>query len=309
MIKVSGLVKHFGPIRAVDGVSFEVEKGEVLGFLGPNGAGKSTTMKVLTCFFPPTAGTASVKGHDILTSPIAVRESLGFLPENAPLYDDMTVDAFLQFIARVRGYRGAEIRGRIGRVYEICSLKEVSRQPIHTLSKGFRQRVCFAQALIHDPEILILDEPTDGLDPNQKQTVRDMICAMGESKAIILSTHILEEVDAVCTRAIIISSGKIKFDGKPHELRAKSEVHGAVVITLAGGDEEAIKTGLWSVPGVKRVERIGDSRLKLRCYPEPGKSISPGILAWLKEKDLGAEEFALEQGRLDEVFRRITSSN
>ena len=220
MLKVDNLKKNFGDFQAVKGISFSVGKGEVLGFLGPNGAGKSTTMRMVTGFIPPSSGTASICGHDIITDPVAAKASFGYLPENAPSYRSMTVEAFLSFIAGVRGFRGAECRDKGEAVIAKARLSNVAKQTIDTLSKGYRQRTCFAQAIIHDPKVLIMDEPTDGLDPNQKYVVREMIKEMAADKAIIISTHILEEVDAVCTRAIVIAHGEIKADGTPAELRA-----------------------------------------------------------------------------------------
>ena len=221
MLKVDNLTKDFGTFRAVKGISFNVGKGEVLGFLGPNGAGKSTTMRMITGFLPPTSGTAVICGHDIGEDPVAAKRCIGYLPESAPSYRAMTVVDFLTFIARVRGYEGAEAKRRVEDVIDKAKLSGVARQTIETLSKGFRQRTCFAQAIIHDPQVLIMDEPTDGLDPNQKFTVREMIKDMAADKAIIISTHILEEVDAVCTRAVVIAGGEIKADCTPDELRAK----------------------------------------------------------------------------------------
>jgi ABC-2 type transport system ATP-binding protein len=222
VIKVENLSKSFGPKLAVDGVSFEVGKGEVLGFLGPNGAGKSTTMRMITGFIPPSAGRVSVCGLDVQDDPIGVKRRIGYLPEAAPSYTDMSVMSFLKFSAEMRGLEGESRRSAIRRVVELCHLDMVLGQTIDTLSKGFRHRTCLAQALIHDPEVLILDEPTDGLDPNQKHEVRTLIRQMGESKAIIFSTHILEEVEAACTRAIIIDRGRIVADGAPRELAARS---------------------------------------------------------------------------------------
>lgn len=221
MLNVSNLTKTFGTFQAVRGISFEVEKGEVLGFLGPNGAGKSTTMRMITGFLPPTAGTARICGIDISEDPVGAKRCIGYLPENAPSYHAMTVTEFLSFIASVRGYRGAENRRRVDAVIERSRLTGVRHQTIETLSKGYRQRTCFAQAILHDPQVLIMDEPTDGLDPNQKQVVREMIAEMASDKAIIVSTHILEEVDAVCTRALIIAQGRIVANGTPAELRAR----------------------------------------------------------------------------------------
>lgn len=220
---VKSLDKRFGPIHAVRDISFSVKKGEVLGFLGPNGAGKSTTMKMITGFLEPTAGTVSVCGYDILEDPIRVKEKIGYLPEGAPLYSEMTVKSFLEFIADVRGYKGERKAQRVEELIQKINLTSVRHQTIETLSKGFKRRVGVAHALFHDPEVLIMDEPTDGLDPNQKFEVRKLIQEMAQEKVIIISTHILEEVDAVCTRAIIIASGKLLFDGTPAELQARSE--------------------------------------------------------------------------------------
>jgi ABC-2 type transport system ATP-binding protein len=218
MIRIEGLVKAFGQKRAVDGLSFAVERGEVLGFLGPNGAGKSTTMRMITGYLPPTAGSVSVGGHDVVEAPLQAKRLIGYLPEAAPSYPDMTVEGFLSFAAELRGLDGAARRKAIARVVELCFLSSVLHQSIDTLSKGYKHRTCLAQALIHDPEVLILDEPTDGLDPNQKHEVRNLIRELSKTKAIIFSTHILEEVDAVCTRAIIIDRGRIVVSGTPDEL-------------------------------------------------------------------------------------------
>lgn len=220
MLKVENLKKSFGSFEAVKGISFSVAKGEVLGFLGPNGAGKSTTMRMITGFIPPTSGTAVICGHDILKDPIGAKSALGYLPEAAPSYRAMTVEDFLTFIAKARGFSGAAVKERVAAVIEKARLANVAKQTIDTLSKGYRQRTCFAQAILHDPQVLIMDEPTDGLDPNQKFVVREMIKEMAKEKAIIISTHILEEVDAVCTRAIIIAQGEVKADGTPEKLCA-----------------------------------------------------------------------------------------
>ena len=218
MIRIENLVKTFGAKRAVDGVSFEVARGEVLGFLGPNGAGKSTTMRMITGFFPPSAGRISVGGHDVVDSPLEAKRLIGYLPEAAPSYPDMTVEGFLSFAAEMRGLDGAARKHALQRVVDLCFLTSVLYQSIDTLSKGYKHRTCLAQALIHDPEVLVLDEPTDGLDPNQKHEVRNLIREISKTKAIIFSTHILEEVDAVCTRAIIIDRGRIVASGTPDEL-------------------------------------------------------------------------------------------
>ena len=221
-LKLDKLTKRFGPKTVVDNVTFVANKGEVLGFLGPNGAGKSTTMKMVVGFLSPTSGTASVCGHDIIENPLEVKRAVGYLPEGAPAYPDMTPHSFLKFIASIRGFRGSEKIDRVENAINITRIEDVSRQPIETLSKGYKRRVGLAQSLIHDPEVLILDEPTDGLDPNQKQVVRDLIRSMATEKCIVISTHILEEVDAVCTRAMIIASGKVVADGSPEELKSQS---------------------------------------------------------------------------------------
>ena len=221
-IEVRALDRRFGPIHAVRNISFSVHQGEVLGFLGPNGAGKSTTMKMISGFLEPTGGTVIVNGHDVLEEPIKVKASIGYLPEGAPSYGEMTVKSFLNFIAEIRGLTGREREERINHVVKQVQLESVLTQTVETLSKGFRRRVGVAQTIMHDPNVLIMDEPTDGLDPNQKHEVRTLIKNMAKDKAIIISTHILEEVDAVCTRAIIIASGNLLFDGTPEELRSKS---------------------------------------------------------------------------------------
>jgi ABC-2 type transport system ATP-binding protein len=220
MLKVKNLKKSFGDFQAVKGISFEVGKGEVLGFLGPNGAGKSTTMRMVTGFIPPTSGTAVICGHDIITDAVAAKSAFGYLPENAPSYRAMTVRDFLLFIAGIRGFHGKLGKEKVEAVLAKARLENVATQTIETLSKGYRQRTSLAQAIIHDPKVLIMDEPTDGLDPNQKFVVREMIKEMSADKAIIISTHILEEVDAVCSRAIVIANGELKADGTPAELRA-----------------------------------------------------------------------------------------
>src|SRR5271157_2804411 len=253
MIKVQNLVKVFGTKRAVDDVSFSVDRGEVLGFLGPNGAGKSTTMRMITGFIPPTAGQVAVGGYDVVEAPIQARRLIGYLPENAPAYTDMTVLGFLNFAAEIRGMRGEDRKKAVDRVVETCFLQSVLHQSVETLSKGYRHRTCFAQSIIHDPEVLVLDEPTDGLDPNQKHEVRGLIRKMGEKKAIIFSTHILEEVDAACSRAIIIDRGKIVANGTPEELRQKSDWAGAVTVRVSGINGTTLNQKLSQLPLVKRM--------------------------------------------------------
>ena len=222
ILEVKNLTKHFGPLVAVDNISFDLSRGEVLGFLGPNGAGKSTTMKMITGFLTPTNGTAIVCGFNVITSDLEVKKHIGYLPEGAPLYGDMTAKALLDFTAEIRGIRNSERRRRIDDVVAKMHLEAVIFRPIEALSKGFKRRVGLAQAILHDPDLLILDEPTDGLDPNQKHEVRELLLKMSNDKAIVISTHILEEVDAVCSRAMIIAQGKLLADGTPEELRMQS---------------------------------------------------------------------------------------
>ncbi|MCK4293962.1 MAG: ATP-binding cassette domain-containing protein [Planctomycetes bacterium] len=223
MIEVKELRRSFGPVVAVDGISFEVEKGQVLGLLGPNGAGKTTAMRMLACFIKPDSGTASVCGYDVLRNPIEVRRSLGYLAENSPAYNEMTVGGFLNFVCDVREIKGADRKRALDRIVPMCSIESVYHQTIETLSKGYKRRVGLAQALIHDPEVLVLDEPTDGLDPNQKFDVRKLIAKMAKDKCIIISTHILEEVEAVCSRTIIIAKGRILVDSTPGQLKAEHQ--------------------------------------------------------------------------------------
>ena len=313
MIKVENLSKSFGPKRAVDGVSFEVGKGEVLGFLGPNGAGKSTTMRMITGFIPPSAGSVSVCGLDVQENPIEVKRRIGYLPEAAPTYTEMSVLSFLRFAAEMRGLRGEGRRSAIRRVVDLCHLENVLGQAIDTLSKGFRHRTCLAQALIHDPEVLILDEPTDGLDPNQKHEVRTLIRKMGEDKAIIFSTHILEEVEAACTRAIIIDRGRIVANGTPDELKARSERAGAVLVKLGGAAAARVTEALAASPLVARSEILAaDPRwVVARAYPK--KPAADGALAarvaeMAVRESWKIEELVVEEGRLDDVFRALTWS-
>ena len=313
MIKVENLSKSFGPKRAVDGVSFQVERGEVLGFLGPNGAGKSTTMRMITGFIPPSGGKVSVCGYDMLVDPIPAKRRIGYLPEAAPSYTDMTVLSFLDFAAAIRGVKGEERRKAIRRVVDLCYLEPVLHQTIDTLSKGFRHRTCFAQAIIHDPDVLILDEPTDGLDPNQKHEVRTLLRRMGENKAIVFSTHILEEVEAACTRAIIIDRGRIVANGTPDELKARSERSGAVLTKLARAGVAAVEKEFAGLPLVLRSEILASEPgwVVVRAYPR--KPAADGALAaavaeLAVRENWKIEELVVEEGRLDDVFRTLTWS-
>jgi ABC-2 type transport system ATP-binding protein len=305
MIAVRHLTKRFGPMTAVDDVSFTVSRGEVLGFLGPNGAGKSTTMKMITGFLAPTSGTAVVAGHDIVADPIAAKRHIGYLPEGAPAYPDMTPSGFLNFIARIRGFSGNEAERRIALAVARTELAGVLDQPIETLSKGFKRRVGLAQALLHDPDVLILDEPTDGLDPNQKHEVRRLIASMPE-KAIVISTHILEEVDAVCTRAIVIAQGSVLADGTPGILAARSRHHNAVRLELAIDGYEAT-AALLRLPGVETVEPIKDlDGSALMIFPRAGQSIIAEITDLIRTAGWPVAALRVERGRLDDVFRTIT---
>jgi ABC-2 type transport system ATP-binding protein len=311
MIEVEGLTKRFGPVIAVDDVSMTVERGEVLGFLGPNGAGKSTTMKMIAGFLTPTAGTARLAGHDVLAEPLAVKRRLGYLPEGAPTYPDMTVLAFLDWVASVRGFSGAERRARVERAMRATSLGDVIYYPIEALSKGFKRRVGLAQALLHDPEVLILDEPTDGLDPNQKHEVRRLISAMASEKAIIISTHILEEVEAICTRAVVIARGRLVADGSPAALAARSRWHNAVTVRVPPGQRAAAMAALRGLAGVAAVEAEEtpiDGLVSVSALPAGGQSIELSVRQALAAASISPAELWVERGRLDEVFRTITTA-
>jgi ABC-2 type transport system ATP-binding protein len=308
MIEVQSLSKQFGPILAVDRVSFSVARGEVLGFLGPNGAGKSTTMKMIVGFLAPSAGTARVCGFDVLERPVEVKRRIGYLPEGAPSYADMTPNSFLRFCAAARGFGRAETRRRIAEAAKRTQIESVFDRPIDTLSKGYKRRVGLAQALLHDPEVLILDEPTDGLDPNQKHEVRTLIREMAARKAIVISTHLLEEVTAVCTRAIVIAGGQLVADSTPAELEARSRLHNAVTLRLKGVSPGEVQRRLVAVPGVRAVDAIEavDSVLAFRLYPEGGRPIVTEVSRLIQERGWSVEEIHVEQGQLDEVFREIT---
>jgi len=309
MINVHNLTKVFGAKRAVDGVSFSVNAGEVLGFLGPNGAGKSTTMRMITGFIPPSEGTVTVGGFDTVEQAIPARRLIGYLPENAPAYTDMTVHGFLNFAAEIRGLRGEDKKKAVNRVVEMCFLEGVLHQSVETLSKGYRHRTCFAQSIIHDPAVLVLDEPTDGLDPNQKHEVRQLIRRMGQKKAIIFSTHILEEVDAVCSRAIIIDRGKIVANGTPLELRQKSEWAGAVTARLGGVRNGELKQKLSQLMLAKKVVILEEnpSSVLVRVYPKQLSGELAGTIVNLSQVEKWTlQELHTEEGRLDEVFRSIT---
>src|SRR6187455_1205224 len=273
MIKVQNLTKAFGPKLAVNGISFSVERGEVLGFLGPNGAGKSTSMRMITGFIPPNEGRISVGGHDMVDNPIPAKKLIGYLPENAPSYNDMTVYGFLAFCAELRGLHGDARKQAVHRAIEMCFLEPVMYQSVDTLSKGYRHRTCLAQSILHDPQVLILDEPTDGLDPNQKHEARQLIRRMGEKKAIIFSTHILEEVEAVCSRAIIIDRGQIVANGTPSELKQRSDVAGAVSLRVLSVTGDTVKQRLAGVTGANKAAIVSEEAgvVWARVYPTDKK--------------------------------------
>jgi ABC-2 type transport system ATP-binding protein len=311
LVEAKDLRKRFGDILAVDGVSLTVKAGEVLGFLGPNGAGKSTTMKMLTGFLEPDAGSARIADIDVFANPRAAKAKLGYLPEGAPCYGDMTSQAFLMFVAEIRGFDRAEARRRVAAAVEKTELGGVLGQRIETLSKGFKRRVAIAQAILHDPAVLIMDEPTDGLDPNQKHHVRQLIVEMASNKAIIISTHILEEVEAVCARAVIINRGRIVADGTAEELMSRLPYHNAIDMRVAAAQAEAVKRALAEFQAIEKVETVAASngRVRLRAHPRQG-ALAPAELASLIRKRLiEVEEVAVERGNLDEVFRQITTSD
>ena len=311
LIEADSLVKTFGEIRAVDGISLAVAKGEVLGFLGPNGAGKSTTMKMITGFLEPDQGRASIAGHDVHRDPKAAKRQFGYVPEGAPAYGEMTPNGFLAFIAELRGYRGSEIAKRIERAVGKTGLEPVVDQPIETLSKGYKRRVGLAQAILHDPPVLVMDEPTDGLDPNQKHQVRKLITDMASEKAIIISTHILEEVEAVCSRAVVINRGRIVADGTADDLMRRMHYHGAVSLRVASDRADRAIRILKGSANVRGVEETGKANGHIQLRALPGKSgvDAAEIAAMLRAEDIPIDELYVEKGRLDEVFRKITSGD
>jgi ABC-2 type transport system ATP-binding protein len=307
MIEISHLTKKFDQFVAVDDLSFSVREGEVLGFLGPNGAGKSTTMKVITGFLAPSAGKVTIDGHDISSAALQAKRLIGYLPEGAPSYGDMTTLEFLRFIAQIRGFRGAEIDQRVDHVINEVALESVRDQSIETLSKGFKRRVGLAQAIMHDPKVLILDEPTDGLDPNQKHHVRALIKSLATDKIVIVSTHILEEVTAVCSRAVIIANGKIVADGTPAELESQSRFHQAIRVTLT--DSHDLLADLKAVPGVASVEVAESNGLAYTIFAEGGASIFSQVSEVAQQKHWPISEFHVERGQLEDVFRSVTQQS
>lgn len=310
MIQATDVQKRFGAVTAVDHVSFSVEKGEVLGFLGPNGAGKSTTMRMITGFLPLSGGKITIGDRDIEEDPVGAKRLFGYLPENAPAYQDMTVAGFLNFTASIRGLSGKAKADAVARAMKICHLETVTRQTIDTLSKGYRHRVCFAQAILHDPPVLILDEPTDGLDPNQKHEMRELIREMGKNKAIIVSTHILEEVEAICTRVIIIDKGHLVFNGTPRELLDRAPRKTRLSLVLSGVSGADAVAALEKLPKTSsatlREEKAGRTELELRSAA-PADEFAADVKKFLDEHRWNFIELHAEPGKLDEVFRALTT--
>lgn len=314
MIQVKNLSKRFGAQTVVDDISFTIGRGEVLGFLGPNGAGKSTTMKMITGFVTPSSGSAVVCGHNVADAPLAVKREVGYLPEGAPAYADMSPSTFLKFVGRLRGYKGAELTARVDSAIERVNLQSVVYKPIETLSKGFKRRVGMAQAILHDPPVLIMDEPTDGLDPNQKHEVRNLIAKMSKEKAIIISTHILEEVSAVCTRAIIIAQGRLMFDGTPTRLAALSDANQAVRISVSNVEANVLSNAISGLPHVARVEAVlgggtGSNSATFIAFAKEGHAIIREISQLARERGWEIDQLNVESGHLDDVFRRITTQS
>ncbi len=314
MIKVENVTKKFGPLTAVDNISFEVKEGEILGFLGPNGAGKSTTMRMITGFFPPTEGKITVDAFDVRNEPHKIKPLIGYLPESSPVYKDMNPYSFLKFAASTRGIHRKELRKTLEKTISLCGLESVLFQSIDTLSKGYLQRVCLAQAIIHDPPILILDEPTDGLDPNQKHQTRELIKKMGKSKTIIISTHILEEIDACCTRAMIISKGRLVANSTPAELMARSNTANTLVLEISEFESgNTIKELLKILPHLSKVSVLYESKskIKLRLYPDKASNITlltAQATKTAQDKNWKINDIAIDKGSLGEVFRKITSN-
>jgi ABC-2 type transport system ATP-binding protein len=311
MIKAKNLSKHFGPTIAVENASFEVKKGEVVGFLGPNGAGKTTTMRILTCYLQPDSGTAEIAGHSIHDTPVEVRQKIGYLPENAPLYGDMVVADYLHFIGEVRGMRADNRKKAIEKMIEVTSLQSVIHRPIGELSKGFRQRVGLAQAMLHDPEILIMDEPTSGLDPTQIIEIRALIKKLGTEKTVILSTHILPEVSATCNRVLIISDGEIVASGSPDELTQRAQGKGMITLTIRGPEEE-VEKGLREFPGIEEVEKIDGGiqevqRFRVRSSEE--KDISEDLFRLVVGKGWTLSELYKEKVSLEDIFLQLTTKD
>jgi ABC-2 type transport system ATP-binding protein len=310
LVESRDLVKRFGSLTAVDGISFAVERGEVVGFLGPNGAGKSTAMKIISGFLEPTSGRAWIHGFDSHTQPMDARRRLGYLPEGAPAYADMSVAAYLGFIAAMHGLTKAQANDRLAELIERVDLADVWNQRIDSLSKGFKRRVGIAQTLVHDPDVLILDEPTDGLDPNQKHEMRELIRAIAPQKAIIISTHILEEVEAVCTRAIIIAKGRMLADATPAEFLARAPGNGTVAVTIATSEPQRAIEIISKEPGVDRVDIASrvNGVTRLVVHAPQHRPSAADLASLLGRSDIVVSEVYRERATLDDVFRQITAT-
>jgi len=307
MIEVEGLTKRFGYITAVDNISFKVEKGEVVGFLGPNGAGKSTTMRILTCFLPADQGRCKIAGFDVLTESMEVRRRIGYLPENTPLYEEMSVEEFLKYIADMRGIKKQEQKSRIDKMVETCVIEPVLKMDISELSKGYRQRVGLAQAMIHDPEILIMDEPTSGLDPNQIIEIRELIKKLGKEKTVILSTHILSEAEATCSRMIIIDRGKLIADGSLKEVSRLAS--GANIHRLkARGDRNVIERELKALPGATGFKLVSEEAglLSYEVYGEANRELGEEIFRTAVRSGFSLSELVHERRTLEDIFIQLT---
>ncbi|MBN1865391.1 MAG: ATP-binding cassette domain-containing protein [Victivallales bacterium] len=312
MVKIDRLSKYFGAKKAVSELSFSVNVGDVLGFIGPNGAGKSTTMRVITGFIPASTGSVFIGDVNLDENPLAAKSRIGYLPENAPLYSNKSVSEFLHFIASVRGFSGSDRRRRVGEVIERCFLQPVRNQLIDTLSKGYKHRTCFAQAILHDPEILVLDEPTDGLDPNQKREIRRLIREMGEKKAIILSTHILEEVEAVTNKVLLISDGEKVFEGTPEKLKRLSEHAGSIVLSVLDQEKSSVFAVIEKVKGVDKVESLpsagGVLRVRISHSEKGPEKLSQDIMRAAGKEKWRVSELKVQEGNLEEVFAKLTNS-
>ena len=300
LIEARDLKKHYGPIRAVDGIDFEVRRGDVLGFLGPNGAGKTTAMKMITGFLQPDAGSVRVAGHDMVGDSLGGRRHIGYLPESAPSYGEMTVAGFLDFVAEARGVEDRP--AAVAKVVGMTGLVAVLHQTVETLSKGYKRRVGLAQALVHDPQVLILDEPTDGLDPNQKAMIQELLSSLSSDRCILLSTHILDEAERICNRALIISEGRILVDSTPEALISRAPNHNVLRVSLPGAGIPQLRTLLEARPWVDRVERYADTMIDV--YPVGGENRLRELLADVGEHEIHGVQ--LQEGRFDDLFREIT---
>lgn len=308
MIEIKNLTKKFGNSVILDDISFSVKKGEILGFLGPNGAGKSTTMKIITSFWTPSKGSVKIDGVDVLGDSLTTRSKIGYLPENVPLYDDMRVYEYLKFVAEVRGIESGDIKNAIKKVVESCNLQKVVKKPIDELSKGYRQRVGLAQAIIHEPDILILDEPTTGLDPNQIVEIRDLIKKIGQEKTVIFSTHILGEVSATCDRAIIINNGGIVAEGKPSELLQKAGGHEIIYVKIKGPRDDVLKVlnNMDNVEKVSEVDKESDNIYGYEISPKDGVDLREYLSMAVMKAGWSILEFSKKSVSLEDVFRELT---